>query len=319
MTDICDYIYASGFRFKSGTIVVTVSIDNVERRLAVVRNGKGRSRIDRWSSDPVSIGSQDNVVGEINLRDLRNYLQESQSSSIPVSHESGVVVMLDPGVAMGRAARELDPSSVDDALGDTLKEPVLGGIGRDAVVSFLESQLESAPYGAVTPESSRRVNFVLSKLEGVEMLLILKSCRWEWMRHTNQYTPFLTTDFLDAAREQADTPEKIILLNHLVKETASQEFKRFVFDCEKLEHILKTERRYPINKASTKFVAAYKRVFSSLASASLEDLQSNRDVCERLWPLLEKHHVAHLINDTDKQVFWLKTLLENSPGGRDEN
>lgn len=59
---ICSYFYATGgFRIESGSALVTVLIDGQETDLRVVRNGNGRSRIDK---------------GEISLSDLAEMFPE---------------------------------------------------------------------------------------------------------------------------------------------------------------------------------------------------------------------------------------------------
>jgi hypothetical protein len=97
----CNYVYLSGLRAKSGTPIV--EIDGVKYR--VIRNGKGRSRLDRWADEPLP----DGCVGEISLRDLSEKLVERGASNtqVTVSTPDGTyTVTLDPERAMGEDGRE---------------------------------------------------------------------------------------------------------------------------------------------------------------------------------------------------------------------
>ena len=99
----CNYIYASGLRVKDGDGCVIVD----GKRLRVVRDGNGKSRLDL--AGPKS-------DGEISLKDLRRILEERGESSITLAvsgktGRGGVLefkVDLDPAAAMGRQGREGD-------------------------------------------------------------------------------------------------------------------------------------------------------------------------------------------------------------------
>ena len=104
---ICDFIYTKeGLRIPSGDAVITITgPDGVTRTLVVVRSGKGRSRLDRWSDQP----RPDGVVGEINTRDLQEWMELSNSREIPGKITVDGVeldVMLDAEAMMGRAGRQ---------------------------------------------------------------------------------------------------------------------------------------------------------------------------------------------------------------------
>jgi hypothetical protein len=156
MADVCDYIYVSGLRFKSGTPFIEIQssfLDAVSKepskepsklvRLAVVRDGKGASRLDRWASKPARFG----VVGEINLRDLSKVLDSSGMSDVDAmvslslddSSDGGLIsLVLDPTAAMGRRGRLLDSDMIDDAL---LSLP------DTQCQALVKEQLRSMPYG----------------------------------------------------------------------------------------------------------------------------------------------------------------------------
>jgi hypothetical protein len=96
----CDYVYLSGLRARSGAPVV--DLDGVKYR--VVRNGKGRSRLDRWADDPLP----DGCVGEIRLSDLALALEKSGSLSVEVTvktEDGFYTATLHPSSAMGRDGR----------------------------------------------------------------------------------------------------------------------------------------------------------------------------------------------------------------------
>ena len=105
----CSYIYASGLRIKEGDGCVIVD----GKRLRVVRDGNGKSRLDLENHGNLLI---DHTDGEISLRDLRTVLAErgEASTTIEVSAETPegshlrFYVSLDPSKAMGRQGREGD-------------------------------------------------------------------------------------------------------------------------------------------------------------------------------------------------------------------
>ena len=105
----CGYIYASGLRVKDGDGCVIVD----GKRLRVVRDGNGKSRLDLENHGSLLI---DRTDGEISLRDLQTVLAErgEASTTIEVSAETPegghlrFYVNLDPSKAMGRQGREGD-------------------------------------------------------------------------------------------------------------------------------------------------------------------------------------------------------------------
>jgi predicted transcriptional regulator len=170
MADVCDYVYVSGLRFKSGTPFIEIQssfLDSVSKepskepsklvRLAVVRDGKGASRLDRWASKPSRFG----VVGEINLRDLSKVLDNSGMSDVDAlvslslddSSDAGLIsLVLDPTAAMGRRGRLLDSDIIDDAL-LSLPDPQCQALVKD--------QLRNMPYGV---ENSKAASLRLQVL-----------------------------------------------------------------------------------------------------------------------------------------------------------
>ncbi len=135
---VCDYIYLDGLRFASGSAAVDIEIDGKIRRLAVVRNGKGRSRLDRWEPE----GREDGCVGEINLRDLQETLtlagKTSTKAEVTLLHTK-TELNLDPSKAMGREGREVTLERLRELL-----YSVPPHIAREIAIT----QLHTLPYGA---------------------------------------------------------------------------------------------------------------------------------------------------------------------------
>lgn len=132
MSAICSYIYTTGgFRFESGSGVVKVTIDGVERALRVVRNGNGSSRIDK---------------GEITLSDLESFVDENGVIEATFDLDGTFVSLpLDPKMAMGDKGRSL----IRDI------ESVSRGLSPDQRLALAKSQLQSLPYGTKNSEESR--------------------------------------------------------------------------------------------------------------------------------------------------------------------
>jgi hypothetical protein len=95
----CGYIYASGLRIESGE--GTVELDG--KTLRVIRNGKGKSRLDRPLTDPPS-------DGEITLKDLEAELAKSGQTTVAISvgGDHPFSTSLAPASAMGRLGRQGD-------------------------------------------------------------------------------------------------------------------------------------------------------------------------------------------------------------------
>lgn len=165
-------MYVNGLRFESGSAAVEVSIDGKITKLAVVRNGKGRSRLDRWGPG----GREDGCVGEINLRDLAEILAReglSEIKAIVSLKHVDAEVMLDPSKAMGREGREIPTEQLRDALAK-----VPPHVAREIAIA----QLHTLPYGKENHESAtRRLQLMLpfladgdirqAVLEGAENVL----------------------------------------------------------------------------------------------------------------------------------------------------
>ena len=154
VSEVCDYIYISGLRFKSGTPFIEIpswyldvltdkaTTDRTKTvRLSVVRDGKGSSRTERWALKPLKFG----VVGEISLRDLKRVMSSSNESLIealvPIGEDSEpslVPLILDPSLGMGRGGRVLNQEAI---------EGVLESLPDDLCQALLLSQLKNMPYG----------------------------------------------------------------------------------------------------------------------------------------------------------------------------
>ena len=149
---MCDYLYVHGARFLSGECVVEVAIDGVNKRLALVRDGKGRSRLDRWSAAPRKNG----VVGEINIRDLRQILGEQGKDVTDLWYEDTYMrVVLDRDLSMGREGRDEVDALVKS----------LGYLDNAGARSIAMSQIRNASYGKESSrETRRRVLVSLEKM-----------------------------------------------------------------------------------------------------------------------------------------------------------
>ena len=147
MTAMCDFVYAKGgIRFASGAATVRVTIDGVERELKVVRNGKGRSRIER---------------GEIKLSDLESHVGPGETLAMTVHHR-GVPfeLQLDPRNAMGGQGRRGVKELQDTIAGMT-------PVGR-AVLA--EMQLETLPDGVQNADEAReRLKWALGQSDRVNI------------------------------------------------------------------------------------------------------------------------------------------------------
>ena len=132
MADVCNFLYTQGgLRFQSGSARVSVVIDGVTHDLKVIRNGKGRSRIER---------------GEINLRDLALHVAQGESIDATVLLDGvEVPITIDPRTAMGRGGRikayELDAET--------------GHLSPDKKVALARSQIKSLPYGYANSNEAR--------------------------------------------------------------------------------------------------------------------------------------------------------------------
>lgn len=135
----CPYIYATGgLRIESGTARVVVNIDGLERELRVVRDGKGRSRLEK---------------GEISLSDLEEMEPDRESFDVLVEHKGvDLKLSIDPRNAMGRRGRD----SVED-----LKQAIekIDPVSRKILA---ELQMETLPYGTENAaESLERIKWAL--------------------------------------------------------------------------------------------------------------------------------------------------------------
>ena len=141
MADICDFLYTQGgLRLKSGVGKVIISIEGNPVELKVIRNGKGRSRIER---------------GEINLRDLSEYIPEGESVEVSVDLDGvSVPLKIDPRNAMGAGGR----AQVSDINRET------DGLSDEQRVALARYQLQSLPYSQKNSnEASTRLMWALKQ------------------------------------------------------------------------------------------------------------------------------------------------------------
>jgi hypothetical protein len=143
MADFCDFLYTQGgLRFKSGSGRVSLVIDGTERELRVIRNGKGRSRLDR---------------GEINLRDVESYVPPGDTIDMTLDLETSsgsreIVLKLDPRTAMGREGRV----KADDIDKET------ESLTKEELKALAFSQVRSLPYSHNNSEEAKaRLKWVL--------------------------------------------------------------------------------------------------------------------------------------------------------------
>jgi hypothetical protein len=212
---MCDYLYVHGARFLSGECVVEVAIDGVNKRLALVRDGKGRSRLDRWSEAPRKNG----VVGEINIRDLRQILGEQGKDTADLWYEDTYMrAVLDRDLSMGREGR--------DEIDALVKS--LGYLDNAGARSIAMSQIRNASYGKESSrETRRRVLVSLEKmsvedlrslgvsssvaLSSLEQEDILRSLLAETGLRANPYSsgfPSFSIDIKDGVAAEASDYEK---------------------------------------------------------------------------------------------------------------
>lgn len=139
----CDYIYVLGLRFKSGECVVEVTIDGQRKKLALVRDGKGRSRTERWLDKPRS----DGATGEINLRDLILACEKSRETRIKLWVGEGLLhVAPDAHISMGREGREATAELVS----------IYSSMDRSTAKTVALAQIRNASYGKESAEDTRK-------------------------------------------------------------------------------------------------------------------------------------------------------------------
>lgn len=300
MSSFCDYLYASGFRFKSGTLVVNVSIEGRNHNLAVVRNGKGRSRTDRWAEKPIVVSGVKDVVGEISLRDLSLLLADSGRTSIDATSPTGATVTLDPEHSMGRSGRSLSIEGMQEVLYSKDHST------KESLTSFLCDQLDSMPYGDPSKESSFRLNFILHNMSRGDLFKSLDEVNWEWMRHATPDSPHIDDEFLAAVKVKADTPERVMLCGTLkTRVDALDDIERNLSEI--LQHIntSKTDRRSS---------DAGREVVEALMKADESDLERHRDMCRRLIIALDNSLTYTLMTDLRNGPFWIGVLMEAHSG-----
>jgi hypothetical protein len=194
VSEVCDYVYISGLRFKSGTPFIEIpswyldvltdktTTDRTKTvRLCVVRDGKGTSRTERWALKPSKLG----VVGEINLRDLKRVMLSNNESEIealiPVGEDgvsSLVPLAIDPSLGMGREGRVLNRENIEN---------VLESLPDDLCQALLLNQLRNMPYGL---ENSRaagaRLQVILKYAEMKTLTESIESGHVDFVKHMDR-------------------------------------------------------------------------------------------------------------------------------------
>jgi len=235
MADVCDYVYVSGLRFKSGTPFIEIQssfLDSVSKepskepsklvRLAVVRDGKGASRLDRWASKPSRFG----VVGEINLRDLSKVLDNSGMSDVDAlvslslddSSDAGLIsLVLDPTAAMGRRGRLLDSDMIDDAL-LSLPDPQCQALVKD--------QLRNMPYGVEnSKDASLRLQVLLRHATPESIAEVVKEST-DFVKHIDRETvAFLSPIALNTITEGLLVSGNASLANEFLARSLEAQFE----------------------------------------------------------------------------------------------
>ena len=209
MADVCDFLYMQGgLRFQSGSARVSVVIDGVTHDLKVIRNGKGRSRIER---------------GEINLRDLVLHVAQGESIAATVLLDGvEVPIMIDPRTAMGRGGRikayELDTET--------------RYLSPDKKVALARSQIKSLPYShANSDEAEVRLDWALEQGDlGVfdieELRLVAGFLDLVLIDITAVKQPGLILGLWEHTTGDAVDPELLSVLPQEVKETIHAEYFR---------------------------------------------------------------------------------------------
>ena len=196
MSEVCDYVYISGLRFKSGTPFIEIpswyldvltdktTTDRTKTvRLCVVRDGKGASRTERWALKPSKLG----VVGEINLRDLKRVMLSNNESEIealiPVGEDgvsSLVPLAIDPSLGMGREGRVLNRENIEN---------VLESLPDNVCQALLLNQLRNMPYGL---ENSRaagaRLQVILKYAEMKTLTESIEAGHVDFVKHMDRET-----------------------------------------------------------------------------------------------------------------------------------
>jgi hypothetical protein len=209
VADVCDFLYTQGgLRFQSGSARVSVVIDGVTHDLKVIRNGKGRSRIER---------------GEINLRDLALHVAQGESIDATVLLDGvEVPLRIDPRTAMGRDGRVKS----DDIFKETRD------LSPDKKVALARSQIKSLPYShANSNEAKVRLDWALEQGDlGVfdieELRLVAGFLDPDWIDFTAQKQPGLILGLWEHTTGDAVDPELLSVLPQEVKETIHKEYFR---------------------------------------------------------------------------------------------
>ena len=174
---ICDFIYTKeGLRIPSGDAVITITgPDGVTRTLVVVRSGKGRSRLDRWSDQP----RPDGVVGEINTRDLQEWMELSNSREIPGKITVDGVeldVMLEAEAMMGRAGRQSEGF-----------RDYLAGLNPESQRAAALLMIKGSPYGTEHTEDFRDgVDAALETLSEDDVRALIESGELNFLAHCSE-------------------------------------------------------------------------------------------------------------------------------------
>ena len=303
---ICDYIYTEeGLRAQSGSVAVKLSwTDGTIKTLAVVRSGKGRSRIDRWEANP----RPDGATGEINTRDLQDWMKQNGVGEIEgVLNADGVSlkVSLERDALMGRAGRR------HALFGEYLDG--LGEIERKAAALFM---LKNMPYGLENTEDFReRTDASLKVLDDENIKKLLENGNFNFLGHCSD------VELVELVKAHFEVISSIVSsLDGARLETISR-IEQAVATSEswrRLAVVVENVEKYEAELASDRYCQRQDEVYRVLLNAELPVLQAAREVCVRMIRVLHEQHSVSLLRSQDKQRFWLEVLLESRGNGGGE-
>ena len=300
---ICDYIYTEeGLRAQSGSVTVKLSwTDGTIKTLAVVRSGKGRSRIDRWEANP----RPDGATGEINTRDLQDWMKQNGVGEIEgVLNADGasLKVSLERDALMGRAGRR------HALFGEYLDG--LGEIERKAAALFM---LKNMPYGLENTEDFReRTDASLKVLDDENIKKLLENGNFNFLGHCSD------VELVELVKAHFEVISSIVSsLDGARLETISR-IEQAVAKSEawrRLAVVAENVDKYEEELASDLYCQRQDEVYRVLLNAELPVLQAAREVCVRMIRVLRRDIWLSLSRDLDKQRFWLEVLLEARGNG----
>jgi hypothetical protein len=300
---ICDYIYTEeGLRAQSGSVAVKLSWpDGTVKTLSVVRSGKGRSRIDRWEANP----RLDGVTGEINTRDLQDWMKQNGVGEIEgVLNADGVSlkVSLERDALMGRAGRR-----------HALFGEYLDGLGEIERTAAALLMLKNMPYGLENTEDFReRAGASLRVLDDENIKKLLESGNFNFLGHCSdaELVELVKSHFgiISSIVSSIDGvgPETISRIEQAV--AMSKSWRSLAVVVENVE-------KYGEELASDLYCQRQDDVYMALLNADLPSLQAAREVCVRMMHVLHEQYVVSLLRSQENQRFWLEVLLEARGNG----